>query len=416
MASILAACILGILGGCSDTGKSGANVAGAGGALHTGGSTSTGATSNGGATTGGSGGATSGGSGGAATGGAGGVTGGAGGITSAELVRDMGLGWNLGNSLDAVSSDPTDVVDETFWGNPPATEALFLSLQNDGFESIRVPVSWRGHLGPAPSYAIDATWMNRVQEVVDYAVDNGLYAIINLHHDGGGDPPGAWIRDASTDYAGTIEKFDAIWTQIAARFQGYSDHLVFEAMNEVGFDDLPQTQAFALLNRINQEFVDLIRASGGNNPTRHLLIAGYFTDFPRSAQGTVMPTDPAGRSILSLHYYTPWSFCGGQNPTWGTASEVNQLLGQFQLVQNSFVSQGIPVILGEYGVVRTAQAQSRIFWLEYVTKLSCDLGVAPFFWDNGEEVNRRTYLWRTVGLLPALVRACSGENYTPTLQ
>ena len=339
-------------------------------------------------------------------------------IATVELVRDMGPGWNLGNSFDSCSSRASDEVDETFWGNPRVTEELFLALKSDGIKSIRIPVTWRHHLGRAPDYLIDGAWMNRVQQVVDYAVDNDLYAIINLHHDGGDDPEGgAWIKNASTDYEGTMEQYEAVWSQIAERFSDYPELLIFESMNEVGFDDLPQAEAFALLNTMNQEFVDLIRASGGNNPTRHLLIAGYWTDIPRTCDGTVMPTDPARRCILSVHYYTPWQFCiTGENRTWGTQAEIDELFADFEMLKTSFIDQGYPVILGEYGASSSTETASRAFWTEYVTKVAYDMGVAPYLWDNGGEFNRYTYEWSTRGLLEALLRATSGEDYTVTRQ
>lgn len=339
-------------------------------------------------------------------------------LDSAALVRRMAPGWNLGDSLDAVSANAAEKVDETSWGNPRVTESLFSTLKRDGIRAIRIPVSWRHHLGPAPDFPIDEAWMSRVQEVVDYASDNGLYAIINLHHDGGGDPGGgAWLRDAQKNYEPVMQKYRAVWKQIAARFRDYPHRLVFESMNEVGFDQLPKSEGFQLLNRINQAFVDLVRASGGNNGTRHLLIAGYWTDFAESSQGTVMPRDPARRTILSVHYYTPSQFCiNGERKTWGTNADLSELASKFAILKRAFVDRGTPIILGEYGVITTTEASSRVFWLEHVTKAAFDLGIAPFFWDNGEEYDRVGLKWRTPGLLEALRRATSGRKYTVTKQ
>jgi endoglucanase len=207
-------------------------------------------------------------------------------MSSAELVADMAPGWNLGDTLDACdTSDPSAHPPETYWGNPAASEELFLALKEDGIRAIRIPVTWRHYIGPAPNYIIDSARMDWVQEVVDYAIKNELYAIINLHHDGGGDlEGGAWIKGASTDEAGVTAKYKAVWAQIADRFKDYNHRLVFESMNEVGFDDMPINDAYALLNRLNQTFTDLVRGSGGNNGTRHLLISGYWTDFTRSAE------------------------------------------------------------------------------------------------------------------------------------
>lgn len=334
--------------------------------------------------------------------------------TSMALAKDMGLGWNLGNTLDAVGG-------ETAWGNPPTTQAMIQAIADAGFKSMRIPVSWRGHFGPAPGYAVDAAWMNRVQQIVDWALAAGLYAIINMHHDGGTDTAaGAWIRTASTDWAGFIAEYSALWAQIADRFKDHGESLVFESMNEVGFDDLkvnggPSQAAFDLLNQINREFVTLVRGTGGSNGQRHLLIAGYNTDIDQSIRGIVMPND--ARTILSIHYYTPWKFCINGNPRdWGTDAEVATLASDFGRLKTAFVDKGIPVILGEYGAIRTTEAASRVFWMEWVTKASCDFGIAPYLWDNGTggEFDRKTLTWRTPGLLEALVHACSGDVYTPT--
>lgn len=333
--------------------------------------------------------------------------------TSQEIVTRMAPGWNLGNSLDSCSMVASDKVDETTWGNPKIEEALFLALKDEGMRSIRIPVTWRHHLGPAPDFTIDPTFMERVVEVVGYAVDNGLYAIINLHHDGGGDPEGgAWVHNASTDYEGTLAKFRAVWAQIATRFADHPHRLLFEGLNEVGFDDLDKAQGYATLNKLNQAFVDLVRGSTGNNPTRHLLFAGYWTDFAESSMGTQVPNDPVERSILSVHYYTPWMFCVTADvKTWGSAADLQELRDKFQLVQRAFIDKGTPVILGEYGVNSTAERSSRLFWLEYVTKSAFDLGIAPMFWDNGEELDRTTYRFRTEGIMDAFKRATSGMDY-----
>ena len=224
-------------------------------------------------------------------------------FTSAELVKDMGFGWNLGDTLDVCNADrdgdgkideSSETVDETLWGNPKATQELFNRLKSDGVKSVRIPVTWRDHMSDAPEYKVDEAWMNRVQEVVNYARNAGMYVIINIHHDGGGDPDfGAWIRNASKDYQTFIQKYKALWSQIAERFKDYSDYLVFESMNEVGFDDLNTNDAYNLLNKINQEFVNLIRESGGNNSKRHHLIAGYWTDIAKTCSSLYkMPEDP----------------------------------------------------------------------------------------------------------------------------
>lgn len=348
-------------------------------------------------------------------------------ITSQQLVEDMTFGWNLGNTLDVCQADRDgdgkinehveegEKVDETLWGNPKATKELFTSLKKNGVNAVRIPVTWRDHMDSNGN--IDREWMDRVQQVVDYAYSQGMYVIINVHHDGGGDPKfGAWIiEESQKDYNTFLKKYKNVWKQIAERFKNYSDYLIFESMNEVGFDTLynkNKADAYNLINKINQDFVDIIRATGGNNAKRHLLIAGYYTDIERTCDSLYkMPDDKAERCILSVHYYTPWDFCTCDiKHTWGTNSEVRQMETLIGKMKKNFVDKGIPVIIGEYAA-SGSDLSSCIFFIEKLNKLCSDYGIATFIWDNGRQVNRKTYKWRTPQYLEALKRATSGKDY-----
>lgn len=348
-------------------------------------------------------------------------------ITSQQLVEDMTFGWNLGNTLDVCQADRDgdgkinehveagEKVDETLWGNPKATKDLFTSLKKNGVNAVRIPVTWRDHMDSNGN--IDREWMDRVQQVVDYAYSQGMYVIINVHHDGGGDPKfGAWIiEESQKDYNTFLKKYKNVWKQIAERFKNYSDYLIFESMNEVGFDTLynkNKADAYNLINKINQDFVDIIRATGGNNAKRHLLIAGYYTDIERTCNSLYkMPDDKAGRCILSVHYYTPWDFCTCDiKHTWGTNSEVRQMETLIGKMKKNFVDKGIPVIIGEYAA-SGSDLSSCIFFIEKLNKLCSDYGIATFIWDSGSQVNRKTYKWRTPQYLEALKRATSGKDY-----
>lgn len=348
-------------------------------------------------------------------------------ITSQQLVEDMTFGWNLGNTLDVCQADRDgdgkinehveagEKVDETLWGNPKATKDLFTSLKKNGVNAVRIPVTWRDHMDSDGN--IDREWMDRVQQVVDYAYSQGMYVIINVHHDGGGDPKfGAWIiEESQNDYNTFLKKYKNVWKQIAERFKNYSDYLIFESMNEVGFDTLynkNKADAYNLINKINQDFVDIIRATGGNNAKRHLLIAGYYTDIERTCDSLYkMPDDKAGRCILSVHYYTPWDFCTCDiKHTWGTNSEVRQMETLIGKMKKNFVDKGIPVIIGEYAA-SGSDLSSCIFFIEKLNKLCSDYGIATFIWDSGRQVNRKTYKWRTPQYLEALKRATSGKDY-----
>lgn len=348
-------------------------------------------------------------------------------ITSQQLVEDMTFGWNLGNTLDVCQADRDgdgkinehveagEKIDETLWGNPKATKELFTSLKKNGVNAVRIPVTWRDHMDSNGN--IDREWMDRVQQVVDYAYSQGMYVIINVHHDGGGDPKfGAWIiEESQKDYNTFLKKYKNVWNQIAERFKNYSDYLIFESMNEVGFDTLynkNKADAYNLINKINQDFVDIIRATGGNNAKRHLLIAGYYTDIERTCDSLYkMPDDKAGRCILSVHYYTPWDFCTCDiKHTWGTNSEVWQMETLIGKMKKNFVDKGIPVIIGEYAA-SGSDLSSCIFFIEKLNKLCSDYGIATFIWDSGSQVNRKTYKWRTPQYLEALKRATSGKDY-----
>lgn len=343
-------------------------------------------------------------------------------ITSMELVKDMGIGWNLGDTLDVCQADRDgdgrvnehveegEKVDETLWGNPKTTAELFSALKEDGIDSVRIPVTWRDHIDQEGN--IDAEWLDRVQDVVNYAYERDMYVILNVHHDGGGDPKfGAWIIEGmKNDKENTLNRYKKLWSQIAGRFKDYGDKLVFESMNEVGFDGIGKPQGYGLLNELNQTFVDLIRESGGNNGKRHLLIAGYWTDIAATCDSLFkMPDDPENRCILSVHYYTPWEFCTTNiHNTWGTPAEVKQMEDLYGMLKTNFVDKGVPVIVGEYAASGNDLA-SCILFIEKMTGLCREYGIAPFYWDNGGQVNRNTYEWRT----PEFLKAMGGGDGEP---
>ncbi len=340
-------------------------------------------------------------------------------MTSQALVEDMGVGWNLGDTLDVCAADRDgdgivnetpaegEKVDETLWGNVRTTPELFDHLKADGVKSVRIPVTWRDHLSDDGNNTIDPDWMARVQEVVDYAYDRDMYVILNIHHDGGGDPDfGAWIRTDAPGFEDVRTKYKQVWQQIATYFSGYDEKLIFESMNEVGFDTVAEPRAYEMLGTLNQDFVDLVRESGGNNDTRHLLIAGYWTDIEMTCDEKFqMPDDPANHLIVSVHYYTPYQFCiTGEERTWGTDADISRMQGLIDKMNVNFVSQGVPVIVGEYGMVST-DVESRVLFSETLTRICHDYGIATYFWDNGSEYDRVNYVWRTDGLIEALCEA-----------
>ncbi|GHV16651.1 cellulase [Spirochaetia bacterium] len=325
-------------------------------------------------------------------------------ISPAEFVADMGIGINIGNTLDSFYNGP-GIAGETGWGNPKITRELITAIAGHGYRTIRLPVTWMEHLGPAPDYRVEDAWMARVTEVVNWCLDEGLYVIVNLHHDGAGDTE-CWIQKAAEDSDTVIEQFTVLWTQIAAAFVGAPDHLVFEAMNEVGFDSMPYGEAQKLLTRLNQTFVDTVRQSGGNNSRRFLLVSGYFTDIDRTCDSFYrLPQDTQNRLMLSVHYYGPSTFCIAEKPDnswgfrgdWGTDADYAELTAQFNKLRTKFTGQGvqgmqgIPVILGEYGVVKNEYKDeaSRIAWMKAVMRTALEYGMCPVLWDTGGELSRR---------------------------
>ena len=328
---------------------------------------------------------------------------------SFEFVRNMGIGINIGNTLDAINNHVSETpAGETGWGNPPITREFIRALKNYGYATIRLPVTWAEYLGPAPNFQIASERMNRVEEVVNWILDEDMYCILNLHHDGGTSPK-SWILKAGNDPQGITEQFKTVWRQIAARFSSASDKLIFESMNEVGFDIWNQwnsatndkkPEAYRILNGLNQAFVDTVRASGGGNVSRFLLVSGYWTDIDLTCDALFkMPQDTLeDRMLLSLHYYTPAVFCildqdasWGRNQTdWGSRGDYDQLLDQFDKIRRNFIDRGVPVILGEYGVSfsRTKVEAARTRWIAAVTQTCLDNGICPVFWDTGNDIKR----------------------------
>jgi len=314
---------------------------------------------------------------------------------SPELVAKLRIGWNLGNSLDAPDS-------ETAWGNPPANQEIFTAAAKAGFKVVRIPVTWSKHLGPGPDYVIEPSWLLRVEEVVGYARAAGLYAIINLHHDGADGMQGvAWLnlkdgagQTTEENDAQVRAQFIAVWKQIAKYFANAGEELIFESMNEVhdGYGK-PDPRHFAVVNQLNQEFVSLVRASGGNNGKRHLLVPGYNTNIDHTLEGFELPSDTiSARLILSVHYYDPYLFAlMAKTNTWGKNApgsddwgQEDFVVKQFDKLKARYVDKGIPVIIGEYGAVHQEDFQEyRRYYMEYVTKAAVDRGLLPIYWDNG---------------------------------
>lgn len=321
-------------------------------------------------------------------------------ITTMELVRDMGIGINLGNTFESCGDwiaqwgDGSVRSYETAWGSPMITQEMIHGYADAGFGVLRIPVAWSNMMGE--DYTINEDYLAAVKEVVDWTLDAGMYAIINIHHDNW------WMADFPTNTEECMYHYSRIWTQVADAFQDYGDYLVFESLNEEGCWDAVwnrygsstsgKEEAFSLLNEINQTFVDIVRSSGGNNSERHLLIAGYATDIQLTSDELYhMPVDPAGRCAVSVHYYTPSVFAileedadwGKCRSTWGTEADFKELQKYMEMIETNFIEQGIPVILGEYGCPKNNKDEESVrLFLTSVCKEAYDRQICPILWDT----------------------------------
>lgn len=299
------------------------------------------------------------------------------GLTALEATRLMGNGINLGNTLEACDNNVgiktnAPLSYETHWGQPKTTQAMIDGMKAAGFDTIRIPVAWMTnatHLYEG-DYTIDADYMDRVEEVVRYARKAGMYVIINDHWDGGW--YGMFGSESAETRALAMEAYKGMWQQIAERFRDYSDYLIFEGANEeLGgrFDEnsplycsdsvvtyLNDDERYALTNEINQTFVDVVRATGGNNATRFLLIAGYSTDIDKTCDDRFqMPKDTVDSKLMvSVHYYDPWSYCGASSAVsatkWGKVSDY-EYMDQQLAKMTKFTEAGYGVVIGEYGAL-----------------------------------------------------------------
>lgn len=295
-------------------------------------------------------------------------------LTSMEFVAGMKPGWNLGNALD------TESTNETAWGNPATTKAMIDAIKERGFETIRIPVTWSYHTGASPEYIIEESWLNRVQEVVNYARDNDMYVIINIHHDD------TWIIPTYALADSVKSRLNKTWTQIANRFKEYSDYLIFELLNEPRHENTPlewtggTPEGRDVVNQYNKTCLDAIRATGGNNLTRHIMMASYAAS-PGTVNHLVIPDDE--RIIVSIHNYFPFEFSIGNGSTWGTDQDKVEMDRSFDNIRNKFIANGKPVIMGEWSSTNNAGGADRLAHAEYYANGCVERGILPVWWDNG---------------------------------
>lgn len=364
-------------------------------------------------------------------------------LDQTQITEAMGLGWNLGNQLEASSGG---LPSETCWGNPEITKELIDTIKAQGFKTVRIPVSYLDMIGDGPDYKIDTDWLDRVQEVVDYVVNNDMFAIVNMHGDGYYTVDHSWLLCAEDDDKQTEikDKYGKVWTQIADRFKDYDQHLIFESMNEEFNNDYgkPDEKAYDNINAYNQIFVDSVRATGSNNEKRWLLLPGWNTNIEYTAGDDYnfkIPTDKGckadgKRIMISVHYYDPFNFTIDENKTaktqWGKYAVKNYdnwgqedyVDSQMALLNEKFVSQGYPVVIGEFGAQDKTEKfadynEFRRYWSEYLIKAAKKNGVVCVYWDNGYNgnkgfgiINRFDYTITQPDLIAGMMRAINSTD------
>jgi len=318
-----------------------------------------------------------------------------------QIIEKIKIGWNLGNNLEAIGG-------ETAWGNPIVTKDLINLVKKSGFNAIRIPCSWYQYMVDVNTAEIKKSWLTRVKEVIQYCYDNDMYVILNIHWDGG------WLENnCNKEKLSEVKaRQKAFWEQIATFMRDYDEHLLFASANEPNVSDATQ---MSVLNTYHQAFIDAVRSTGGKNYYRVLVIQGPSTDIEKTYNlMNNLPKDVVDdRLVVEVHYYTPYQFClmtedanwgkmfyfwgkdyhsvtmPDRNATWGEESTMCSL---FEMMKTKFVDKGIPVIIGEFAVIKRTNLTgedlnlhlcSRAYYLKYLTQQSKNYGIVPFYWDAG---------------------------------
>ncbi len=317
-------------------------------------------------------------------------------ITSKELVAEMGPGWNLGNSFD------TRALDKTAWGNPLPTPEMIAAIKAQGFGVLRIPITWLYHIQSSAPYKVDVNYLDRVQKIVNAAIDQGMHVSINVHHDE------EWLFPSDFNFPESEKRYKALWEQVARRFKEYGDKLMFETLNEArrvgsanewsGGTSSERDQ----INKYHQIAVDAIRKSGGNNDKRHLLISSYAASTTQAAIDQLKVPNDDPRVIISLHTYFPWSFAGqpiaeGGTARWGSDSEKNGLKNELARIHAKWgIERGRAIMLTEFGAINKSNLEDRVNYVQFYTSEAFKLGMKTVIWDDGGNFglfNRKNLTW-----------------------
>ncbi|MGN0697519.1 MAG: cellulase family glycosylhydrolase [Ruminiclostridium sp.] len=315
------------------------------------------------------------------------------GNTATQLVDKIGTGWNLGNTLDATGNG-NSIYSETSWGNPTTTKAMIDAVKAQGFNTVRIPVSWGNHTS-GDNFTIDSEWLARVKEVVNYCIDNDMYVILNIHHD----TSTQYYYPSSTYKTQSVKFVKSIWSQVATYFKDYDQKLIFETLNEprligsgsewwfpVNNPSSEVLDSINTINTLNQTAVDAIRAAGGNNAERCIMVPGYCASIDGcTTPAFKLPTDTASdRLIVSVHAYTPYNFALNGNGTSTFSDDLKSDVDYlYNTIKSNFLDKGIPVIIGETSASnKDGNSAERVKWAQYYMGKSADYGVPCMLWDN----------------------------------
>jgi endoglucanase len=321
-------------------------------------------------------------------------------ISAADYIEAVNPGWNLGNTLDAIP-------DEGSWNNPPVVAATFDAIKAAGFRSVRIPVTYTHHfLSEAPDYQVDPAWLQRVDDVINMALERDLYVVTNVHHD-------SWewadVSKEGADIPAINEKFEKLWVQIATKLACKPSLVAFESINEP-----PATTAEhgAAINELNSIFLKALEATGGFNTKRVVTLSGGNQDATKTSQWFKPPADIANPWALQFHYYSPYdfTFSAWGKTTWGSEADKSAVEAEMGLVRGNF--SDVPLYIGEFNTppFRTENA-ARWRWFDHVIRTANDIGAAVVVWDNGlDHLDREARTWRDPTTLEILQNAVAGTT------
>ena len=347
-------------------------------------------------------------------------------IPSTELVKEMKVGWDLGNTLDSTITNPkgTELPSdwETAWGQPVTTKAMIDSVAAQGFNVLRVPITWEGKFGEGPDYTIDPDWLARVNEIVDYGIDDDMFVIINVHHE-------EWHMPTYENEAAAQEILTALWAQIADHFKNYNEKLIFEGLNEPRLKGTPMEwnggndEARDVINHWNAAFVETVRNSGGNNKLRHLMVTPYAaSSMDKVLNDFAVPDDD--KVIVSIHAYLPYTFALADNAQATTEwsadnpADTNDIDMLMANLKDRYLDKGRAVIIGEMGTRNRMNTEARAQCARYYSEAAHNAGIPICWWDNNAFVgggenfglfDRKTFEWRYPDIISALMAPFTEE-------